>query len=82
MSNANPSVAQLSEERALSSRLRRVAAVMALCCIVMPATGFWMEANDQERGIHAVRLRIDHATTKRAASAPALSRRIDRKSVV
>ena len=47
-------------KRGLSPRARRVAAVVALCCIVMPATGFWVNTNDSGRGIAAVRMRIKH----------------------
>ncbi len=43
-----------------SPRARRVAAVVALCCIVLPATGFWTDVNDAGRGICAVRMRIDN----------------------
>jgi hypothetical protein len=43
---------------------------MALCCAVMPVTGFWVGANDEGRGICAVRMRIDYAAALRGAPSP------------
>ncbi|SBV97901.1 exported hypothetical protein [uncultured delta proteobacterium] len=57
---------------AASPRFRRLAAVVALCCVVMPATGFWVSANDEGRGICAIRMRIDYSATLRDAPSPAL----------
>ncbi|MCC8193662.1 MAG: transglycosylase SLT domain-containing protein [Deltaproteobacteria bacterium] len=40
----------------------------------MPATGFWMNANDQERGICAVRMRIDLAAAPGLPTSSAATR--------
>lgn len=52
-----------------SPRLRRIAAVLGLCAVVMPVSGFWVDVNDAARGIAAVRMRLNHA------AAPALPER-------
>ncbi len=48
-------------------RARRIAAVLALCCVVLPTTGFWVDGNDMGRGICAVRMRIDFHETKESS---------------
>lgn len=39
-------------------RLRRFAAVLGLCFIILPVTGFWVGDNDAGRGISALRMRL------------------------
>lgn len=48
--------------RLFSSRRGRVAAVLALCLITLPITGFWVDVNDAGRGIAALRMRLDPAS--------------------
>ena len=48
----------------ISSRVRRIAAVLVLCCVVLPTTGFWANGNDMGRGISAIRMPIDFYAVK------------------
>ena len=73
MDNVAIATVKIPQKRVLSPRLRRIAAVTALCCAILPATGFWVDANDQERSIHAVRMRIDHTATRDFTPAPRLA---------
>ncbi|CAK7066931.1 MAG: Membrane-bound lytic murein transglycosylase C [Desulfovibrio sp.] len=41
-------------------RLGRFAVVVGLCVVVMPVSGFWVDVNDDSRGITAVRMRLSH----------------------
>lgn len=49
-------------------RLRRFAAVLGLCLVTMPVTGFWVDSNDAGRGINAVRMRLDLNALPQSAS--------------
>lgn len=53
----------------LTPRLRRFAAVLGLCVIVTPISGFWVDVNDDMRGISAVRMRIDYTAEAGLAKA-------------
>ena len=63
-------------------RRGRFCAVLGLCLMVMPAAGFWGGAADKGRGIHAIRIRINHgdsggtagAVPSRHSSLPVLAR--------
>lgn len=48
-----------AKRRRVSLRLGRLAAVLALCCVVLPVTGFWMNGGGDGRAIYAVRMRIN-----------------------
>lgn len=84
----NPAAAAENRARRLSPRVRRVVAVLALCGVVLPTTGFWVRGNDAERGICAVRMRINfdaampetanHALAARRAGGNALPLSLDR----
>lgn len=54
----------------LAPRFRRFAAVLGLCLIVTPISGFWVEVNDEMHGISAVRMRIDYSVEAGMAEAP------------
>ena len=56
---ANPTAAVKNRAKRLSPRVRRFVTVLALCGVVLPTTGFWVNANDAGRGICAVRMRIN-----------------------
>lgn len=56
-------------------RVRRFAAVLALCGVVLPTTGFWVNANDAGRSIRAVRVRINFDAAMPEAAALSLSTR-------
>lgn len=51
-------------------RLRRFAAVLGLCVIVTPISGFWVDENDAMRGISAVRMRINYNAPAKKAKTP------------
>ena len=70
MDNITLAAVQIPQKRVISPRLRRIATVTALCCAILPVTGFWMDASDQERSIHAVRMRINYTATRDADPAP------------
>ncbi|MDL2210424.1 transglycosylase SLT domain-containing protein [Desulfovibrio sp. OttesenSCG-928-O18] len=66
MTAVAPDIAPKRKKR-IPQRFRRVVAVLGLCVVVLPVTGFWVDVNDAGRGISAVRMRIDFSAT-----APAL----------
>lgn len=51
-----------------TSRLRRVFAVLGLCLLTMPITGFWVNGADSGRGVCAIRMRVDFAADSRPPS--------------
>lgn len=61
-----------AKQRRVSLRLHRLAAVLALCCVVLPTTGFWMNGDDG-RAICAVRMHINdvHTFDTRPDASPA-----------
>lgn len=46
--------------RSMLPRFARMLTVAGLCFVVLPATGFWVKTNDTDRGISALRMRINH----------------------
>ena len=49
-------------------RFARFLGVAGLCLMVLPATGFWVDSSDRDRGMFALRVRIDYSATLPAPS--------------